>query len=120
MNDALKKMLSAYDLSTVASVTDALREVIREIALLGLSRSSFLSGPVSTVARHSAFSTSFHQSIDTINQLAAATLRAALRPPQRKPSIPSIRLQVKQSRYARGIRQLTFAEEGRQAGFPQR
>ena len=41
MNDALKKMLSAYDLSTVASVTDALREVIQEIALLGLSRSSF-------------------------------------------------------------------------------
>ena len=45
MNDALKKMLSAYDLSTVASVTDALREVIREIALLGLSRSSFGSSP---------------------------------------------------------------------------
>ena len=41
MNDALKKMLGAYDLSTVASVTDALREVIQEIALLGLSRSSF-------------------------------------------------------------------------------
>ncbi|WP_299302475.1 hypothetical protein [uncultured Fretibacterium sp.] len=45
MNDALKKMLSAYDLSTVASVTDALREVIQEIALLGLSRSSFGSSP---------------------------------------------------------------------------
>lgn len=41
MNDAVKKMLGAYDLSTVASATDALREVIQEIALLGLSRSSF-------------------------------------------------------------------------------
>lgn len=79
MNDALKKMLSAYDLSTVASVTDALREVIQEIALLGLSRSSFLPGPVSTVARHSAFSTSSHQSIDTINQ--PPRFGAALRPP---------------------------------------
>ena len=34
-------MLSAYDLSTAASTTDALREIIQEIALLGLSRSSF-------------------------------------------------------------------------------
>lgn len=34
-------MLAAYDLSTVSSATDALREVIQEIALLGLSRSSF-------------------------------------------------------------------------------
>jgi predicted nucleotidyltransferase component of viral defense system len=34
-------MLNAYDLTTVASATDALREIIQEIALLGLSRSSF-------------------------------------------------------------------------------
>lgn len=34
-------MLNAYDLSTVGSATDALREIIQEIALLGLSRSSF-------------------------------------------------------------------------------
>ena len=41
MNDAVNNMLSAYDLSTVASATDAIREIIQEIALLGLSRSSF-------------------------------------------------------------------------------
>ena len=41
MNDAIRKMLAAYDLTTVASATNALREVIQEIALLGLSRSSF-------------------------------------------------------------------------------
>ena len=41
MNDAIQNMLNAYDLSTVASATDALREIIQEIALLGLSRSSF-------------------------------------------------------------------------------
>ncbi len=41
MNDAVRKMLAPYDLSTVASATDALREIIQEIALLGLSRSSF-------------------------------------------------------------------------------
>jgi predicted nucleotidyltransferase component of viral defense system len=34
-------MLSAYDLSTVASAADAIREIIQEIALLGLSRSAF-------------------------------------------------------------------------------
>lgn len=41
MNDVVKKMLDAYNLSTMASATDALREIIQEIALLGLSRSSF-------------------------------------------------------------------------------
>lgn len=41
MNDAIKTILSGYDLSTVSSITDALREVIQEIVLLGLSRSSF-------------------------------------------------------------------------------
>jgi predicted nucleotidyltransferase component of viral defense system len=41
MNDAIRNMLSAYDLSTVASATDAVREIIQEITLLGLSRSSF-------------------------------------------------------------------------------
>lgn len=41
MSDAVKRMLESYDMSTVASVTDALREIIQEIALLGLSRSSF-------------------------------------------------------------------------------
>jgi Uncharacterized conserved protein len=41
MNDAVKSMLESYDLSTVASATDALREIIQEIALLGLSRSAF-------------------------------------------------------------------------------
>lgn len=41
MNDGVKRMLESYDLSTVASATDALREVIQEIALLGLSRSTF-------------------------------------------------------------------------------
>jgi predicted nucleotidyltransferase component of viral defense system len=41
VNDAIKNMLNAYDLSTVASAADAVREVIQEIALLGLSRSSF-------------------------------------------------------------------------------
>ena len=41
VNDAVKGMLSAYDLSTIASATDAIREIIQEIALLGLSRSSF-------------------------------------------------------------------------------
>ena len=41
MNDAISNMLSAYDLSTVASASDAIREIIQEIALLGLSRSSF-------------------------------------------------------------------------------
>jgi predicted nucleotidyltransferase component of viral defense system len=34
-------MLNSYDLSTVASVTDAIREIIQEITLLGLSRSAF-------------------------------------------------------------------------------
>jgi len=34
-------MLNTYDLSTVASATDALREIIQEITLLGLSRSPF-------------------------------------------------------------------------------
>lgn len=43
MSDTVKKMLSAYDLSTVSSTTDALREIIQEIALLGLSRSTFFS-----------------------------------------------------------------------------
>jgi len=41
MNDAIRNMLSAYYLSTVASAADALREIIQEIALLGLSRSPF-------------------------------------------------------------------------------
>ena len=41
VNDAIRSMLSARDLSTVASATDAIREIIQEIALLGLSRSSF-------------------------------------------------------------------------------
>jgi len=41
MNDAVQKMLNTYDLSTVASATDALREILQEISLLGLSRSSF-------------------------------------------------------------------------------
>ena len=41
MNDAVRDMLSAYDMSTVASATDAIREIIQEITLLGLSRSSF-------------------------------------------------------------------------------
>jgi len=41
VNDAIKNMLNAYNLSTVASATDALREIIQEIALLGLSRSPF-------------------------------------------------------------------------------
>jgi len=41
LNDAISNMLSAYDLSTVASASDAIREIIQEIALLGLSRSSF-------------------------------------------------------------------------------
>jgi len=41
LNDAINNMLSAYDLSTVASATDAIREIIQEIALLGLSRSAF-------------------------------------------------------------------------------
>ena len=41
MNDAIMTMLNAYNLSTVASATDAIREIIQEIALLGLSRSSF-------------------------------------------------------------------------------
>ena len=41
MNDAVRRMLEAYDLSTTASATDALREIIQEIALLGLSRSAF-------------------------------------------------------------------------------
>jgi hypothetical protein len=36
-------MLGAYDLSTVAGAADAIREVIQEIALLGLSRGSFFS-----------------------------------------------------------------------------
>ena len=43
MNDAIRNMLNAYDLSTVAQATDAVREVIQEVALLGLSRSSFFS-----------------------------------------------------------------------------
>ena len=41
MNNAISNMLNAYDLSTVASATDAIREIIQEIALLGLSRSAF-------------------------------------------------------------------------------
>jgi len=41
LNDAIKNMLNAYDLSTVTSASDAVREIIQEIALLGLSRSSF-------------------------------------------------------------------------------
>ena len=41
MNDAISNMLSAYNLSTVTSATDAIREIIQEIALLGLSRSAF-------------------------------------------------------------------------------
>ena len=41
VNDAIRDMLGAYDLSTVASATDAAREIIQEITLLGLSRSSF-------------------------------------------------------------------------------
>lgn len=41
MNDVVKRMLNAYDLTTVASAADALREVVQEIALLGLSRSAF-------------------------------------------------------------------------------
>lgn len=43
MSEAVKKILSAYDLSTSSSTTDALREIIQEIALLGLSRSPFFS-----------------------------------------------------------------------------
>ena len=77
MNDALKKMLSAYDLSTVASVTDALREVIQEIALLGLSRSSFFARAGfygGTVLRIFYL----FPSINRHNQPAAAALRAAL------------------------------------------
>ena len=41
MDEVIKTILSGHDLSTVSSVTDAMREVIQEIALLGLSRSSF-------------------------------------------------------------------------------
>lgn len=77
MNDALKKMLSAYDLSTVASVTDALREVIQEIALLELSRSSFFAraGFYGGTALRIFY---LFPSINRHNQPATAALRAAL------------------------------------------
>ena len=41
MNEALRTMLNACDLSTAAAAKDALRQIIQEIALLGLSRSNF-------------------------------------------------------------------------------
>ncbi|NLB83774.1 MAG: nucleotidyl transferase AbiEii/AbiGii toxin family protein [Synergistaceae bacterium] len=43
MNDAVKKMLSFYTLGTLSESVNALREIVQEIALLGLSRSSFFS-----------------------------------------------------------------------------
>ena len=43
MNDVLKKMLSSYNPETLSEAVNALREIVQEIALLGLSRSSFFS-----------------------------------------------------------------------------
>jgi predicted nucleotidyltransferase component of viral defense system len=47
MNDAVRRMLAKYDMRSVDDTVRALREILQEIALLGLWRSRFF--------EHSAF-----------------------------------------------------------------
>ncbi len=52
MHEAIKSMLAKYEYDSEDSAVHALREILQEIALLGLWRSKFLSMVPSMVALH--------------------------------------------------------------------
>ena len=51
MHQAIKDMLAPYHCKTPQEYKNALKEIVQEIALLGLSRQGFLTRPLSTAGR---------------------------------------------------------------------